>query len=35
VSDDVEAQLGTDPFNPDSDGDLLFDGEELRLAPIR
>ncbi|MEM7246083.1 MAG: Ig-like domain-containing protein [Acidobacteriota bacterium] len=28
LSDDLEEQLGTDPFNPDSDGDGLNDGEE-------
>ncbi|MDO6496490.1 gliding motility-associated C-terminal domain-containing protein, partial [Cellulophaga sp. 3_MG-2023] len=24
-----EADLGTDPFNPDSDGDLILDGKEV------
>ena len=28
--DTEEAQLGTDPFNPDTDGDGLSDGEEVR-----
>lgn len=29
VADDVEADFGTDPSNPDTDGDTLLDGEEL------
>lgn len=28
--DSEEAQIGTDPFNPDTDGDGLSDGEEVR-----
>src|SRR5690606_14407095 len=28
--DSEEAELGTDPFNPDTDGDGLSDGEEVR-----
>ena len=29
--DSEEAELGTDPFNPDTDGDGLSDGEEVRI----
>ncbi len=29
--DSEEAEIGTDPFNPDTDGDGLSDGEEVRL----
>lgn len=29
LPDDVEAKLGTDPHNPDTDGDGLADGEEV------
>lgn len=29
--DSEEAQIGTDPFNPDTDGDGLSDGEEVRI----
>ena len=32
LGDDVEAELGTDPDNPDSDGDGLGDGLEVRGA---
>lgn len=31
LSDDQEAQLGTDPRNPDTDGDRLFDREEVEV----
>src|SRR4051812_41241630 len=30
LTDDEEAQLGTDPANPDTDGDALLDGWEVR-----
>jgi len=30
LTDDEEAQLGTDPFNPDTDGDELGDGREVK-----
>lgn len=29
LSDDYERQIGTDPFNPDTDGDGLTDGDEV------
>ena len=29
LTNDVEAQWGTDPLNPDSDGDGLYDGDEV------
>lgn len=29
--DSEEAEIGTDPFNPDTDGDGLSDGEEVRV----
>jgi hypothetical protein len=32
LADEVELQLGTDPYNPDSDGDRLLDGDELALG---
>src|SRR4051794_7948892 len=31
LTDEVEAKLGTNPTNPDSDGDGLGDGEEVLL----
>jgi hypothetical protein len=31
LSDEAEAVQGTDPFNPDTDGDHLADGDELNL----
>ncbi len=31
LSDDEERRLGTDPFNPDTDGDKLTDGEEVKV----
>lgn len=30
LTDKEEAQIGTDPFNPDTDGDGLSDGQEVR-----
>jgi len=29
LSDDKEKEIGTDPFNPDTDGDGYFDGTEV------
>jgi VCBS repeat-containing protein len=31
LTDDQEIALGTDPFNPDTDGDGLFDGDEVNI----
>ncbi len=31
LTDAEEKALGTDPFNPDTDGDGLFDGEEVKV----
>ncbi len=31
LTDAEEKTLGTDPFNPDTDGDGLFDGEEVKV----
>jgi hypothetical protein len=30
LTDDQELQLGTDPRNPDTDGDQLSDGDEVK-----
>ena len=32
LPDDVEQEIGTDPYNRDSDGDGLLDGEEVELG---
>ncbi len=34
INNDEECRLGTDPFNPDSDGDGISDGDELRYPRI-
>ncbi len=35
LTDIEEEQLGTNPFNPDTDGDGLKDGEEVKVYRTR